>query len=368
MSKHDILKLNAISAWLSVLFATKLMLCNATKWAASGEEGQHTVKTVGFWHELILTPEEEKIGHMFLKSLPSFARKVLLGNNSRTLSRIETDPLITNKAIKLNVVLIEKASNDLIELYPDVGKATRNEIDNWFQLLKLINKEEINALVLVHKRLCHTEVAVDKEYTRFHHMSLFIYISYMTKFQCEKLNWLEKDVVTPWEIWSGVIYQVYNKLGREEICCKSDTFAMMSVPWKKFQSRLNFGLPVDALKVHEHILIEMQGKMQDSCFENLGENNYGENNYEQTQFIEFEELSAGTIQLIQSAKTKILARKKFVRNYLKNKRKRGTIHEYQPRPGYLMEDRFIMGTESYHYIFVVKKFSWEMSTPVTPSP
>jgi len=354
MTESDILAFNGNATSLCVTFAAKSILGDARNWANKNEAAKETVKNVELWHNLILNQQEKELRENMLSdlnSLPSFARKIF--TNRSIFSQF------TNNAIELNVRLLVDASIQLIDLDKKANKATHDEIVKWFDLMKSTgdkrNMPHIVELWTRENKRYHNQAGGP---TRFHHMSLFIFITYMTKFSCgaEGMVTCSERKVQEWEIWSGCIYDFMPN----KISSSNPRFGLMKLPVSNYHDDLEGGKIVNALELHKTLLKETMDKMYTSLDEKRASSDY-----EHLQVRRFYLSTHGTIALMQDkgTKHKIQGRKKVRKSYIKAKKKGGTYDKYQPRLCKMMPDKFLMGRMSLHFIFLENNFPWKSSSP-----
>jgi hypothetical protein len=320
MTQSDILAFNGDATSLCVTFAAKSILGDARNWANKNEAAKETVKNVELWHNLILKQQEKELGkNMFrsLHSLPSFARKIF---TNRSLSKF------TNNAIALNVKLLVDASIELIDLDKKANKATHDKIVKWFELMKSTEDiRDISDVVEVWTRSndgYHNQAAGP---TRFHHMSLFIFITYMTKFSCGAGGMVtcSERKVLEWEIWSGCIYDYMPN----KISSSNPRFGLMNLPVSNYHDDLEGGKIVNALELHKTLLKEMMDEMYTSFDEKRPSSDY-----EYHQMRRFNLSAHDTIALMQDkgTKHKIQGQNKVRKSYIKAKKKGGPMTSTNP--------------------------------------
>ena len=385
MTEDDILKLNGISAWLTSVLATKSMLCNYGKWVGNSRTLSKlwTLKMIDGWHQLTLRPMEHYLiqGDLFWHHSPSFAKTRVFSSVS-SLNRLNALPDDKNRACELHLLLLTEASQSLLNLVRAkcVPQQTEKEIQSWFALMRgcpmmeLATQATKNKLLAILGQYRNGEA---NDATReghgqdsFRHEMLLIHISHMVKFACKPLDKGKETKVKcdpehyiRWSEAAGDWHADKLNFGLAGACLPDDgtdgnwsenqRFAMIELPTSMLHNYIDrTNESPNVLALHEEILQRMASAITQSKRTNPEDDNKGGNVYFSLMDVAF-----GNNNKLKKA---LMSRRK---NWLHRVRKiadgGGTYHP--KRPEMLMNDRFIMGRQSYHYIIMngtQQPFQW----------
>ena len=382
MMFKDILKLDGISAWLATVTAAKSMLCGFRKWRDDTNEKLHviwTLKIVDRWYETLQAMEDQLLDNdMFWSQLPPWAQDAFSGKELERIDSLED----CNKATELHTALLLAASQQLYLIAKrGAGQHNTSQIRRWFESLKLAKKLSLCSQASQHARDDLDAITMQYHFdegafavqengaNKLHHDMLLIHIAHMVNFACaptrqgsqRKIN-CSPEELRSWGVCAGKFHSTHLKWGKQGSCigdiCDAlgdmndfaeNDFAMIKVPTHQLQ--LNSGKCPIILALHQEILERMAAAIHVSQLENPDDNQVGS--------FRFSALHQTAVQLLLNTNAKLSASKKELTHRLTN---RTSDTRYEPnRPKRLMNDVFIMGEESYHFIFTTE------GSPTTPT-
>ena len=364
----NILVLNGTSAWIASAFATKSMLCNYEGWAVCAPKLSclWTVKAINHWHKEVLQKMEDYFlaTDDFWDDLPKFATHVFNTANLSYINRIGV-----NKALELHTRLIISASKLLLTCY-QMGPSRHNksEIEQWFQKLNCFPSQNTFAFGdLEDVKEQYEKLQQNQKRTRqgngenkFYHEMLLLHIGFMVNLASKKPQKVTctQEEYRHWSEEVGCWHEKVLNLGSEDRCLPNTVidreaepnqeFALIRLPMDNLFRDLNHQGYPNVHGLHKETMDRMKAAILRSTQNNPNDNKEG--------LKVFTKLMGETVWLLDDSKPRLLNIKKQWQWMLKNKGENDPDSPYKPRkPSNLMDDRFIMGKESYHHIFYEMK-------------
>ena len=257
------------------------------------------------------------------------------------------------------------------------GKHNTSQIKLWFESLKSAKNLSLCNGATQHTQNCLDAItdqynsittqrngsehgaAQENGAEKLHHDMLLIHIAHMVHFACtptrqgspRKIN-CSPEEYREWSVIAGCWHASHLKLGSPGSCVGDvhnvdlnifvkKEFAMIEVPTDQLFCYHEQSECPNVLALHREILDRMAAAIEQSKFENPDENEVGS--------CQFFELRQKAVELLEHTSRKLGYSKKEWSHRLRN---RNNETRYEPHPPTrLMNDAFIMGNESYHFIF-----------------
>ena len=395
-NSNDIFQFNAVNAWLSASFAAKCMLSNSKQFVTNESNfvlGMSTMKMVEAWHQHVLTPMEKYISKKVIwMYLPHFAKEIVK-DYFKSIEDLDED---VNKAKELNLRLLWKASQLMSIQYRrgHLGPNTRGAIEEWFEYMEIairfttrgsdpLTTQKFQAVCDAFQDLSGQGDTGRTEYPSFYPDTTFIHISYMTHYACREMTIFSEDHIQAWEAMSGTMSYYILSPGHKSwslpdpsqfhvqgynSTITDPTIGMMTLPVSNFHRQINYAavpntsdsMP-NVFSIYRDLLYQIQEKVLDSAG---GEQSDAQ---ECDQMLLYEELVESTLKSLSKAETLYKQNMKAMRSYAKRHCSKAG-KSYSPRtPNKFNKDGFIMGSESYHHIFVKRNYKFpKRVTPFAP--
>ena len=371
MSATNILMLNGTSAWIGSVFATKSMLCNYEGWAVHRPKlnSLWTVKAINHWHKFALQKMEDEFlnTNVFWDDLPSFAAERFNTDSLRHINKISS----VNKLLELHTLLLCDASQLLlICISRGVRSHNASEIDQWFMKLGSFSLQEkatsqtrtrLRVILSQYKNVNPPSIRQGRGDNKFHHELLLLHIGHMVKLagksnspeRPRKVTCTNKDYHA-WSLAAGCWHEKIMNLGSKDRCLPDKDIVMDQVPTVCDQEFAMINLPMEDLfrglcengspnvhDLHREIMTRTAVAIEDSIVENPNGDIEGRNVFLDLRTITEQRLDH-SYQLLRGLK----------KQWIYMLSNRDQTSPYKPNtPSNLMDDRFIMGKESYRSIF-----------------
>ena len=372
LNGNGILDLNGTSAWLTSVVMTKSMLCGFMKWSNEAHSKVNviwTVKMIDRWHGVTVQKMENHFLHNrgFWRQLPRWAKEIFRNRDELTrINNLENH----NKATELHTVLLATASQLLLNISGSgAGQHNTSQIKLWFDSLKLakslslfnqatrVTTSRLDAIMTTYNNRDSSR-AQENGANKLHHDMLLIHIAHMVNFACapthptheqdqRQINCSHEEH-RKWSVAAGGWHATHLNLGAPGSCIgdvnnhvTKNLFAMIEVPTDQLFSNLAKSECPNVIAYHQEILDRMAAAIEQSKHENPTDNGVGS--------FQFAELQQKAVHFLKDTSRVLCASKKEWINRLTH---RNNKTRYQPRPPkQLMNDAFVMGVESYYFMF-----------------